>query len=123
MCIDSSCVVLWRRRSWGQSFLPCSHFSLLLFVSPDPLLRSITSLQRFKLNIASSVVTQQNSDLSSLGTDQILDLFSISSSGPIAPAVASKDGPTSQSAMLAGLGDLQPEDEYQDLDLNAFLAV
>ncbi len=33
------------------------------------------SLQRFKLNIANSVVTQQNSGLASMGTDLVLDLF------------------------------------------------
>lgn len=79
-------------------------------------------LQRFKLNIASSVVTQQNSDLSSLGTDQILDLFNVSSSTTLSPITVDKDKPTSQSALLAGLDDLQPEDEYQDLDLKSFMA-
>lgn len=81
-------------------------------------------LQRFKLNIASSVVTQQNSDLTSLGTDQILDLFQVSASGPVAPASShtGKDHATGQSAILAGLGELPAEDEYQDLDLTSFLA-
>lgn len=70
-------------------------------------------LQRFKLNIASSVVTQQNSDLSSLGTDQILDLFNVSSSD--APPVVSKERATGQKAILEGLGDLPPEEECESL--------
>lgn len=34
------------------------------------------SLQKFKMNIASTVVNQQNAGLQSMGTDQLLDLFS-----------------------------------------------
>ncbi|KAI9477717.1 MAG: hypothetical protein EXX96DRAFT_567910 [Benjaminiella poitrasii] len=37
----------------------------------------IMGLQKFKLNIANSVVNQQNSGLHSMDTDQILDLFSV----------------------------------------------
>lgn len=70
---------------------------------------TFTRLQRFKLNIASSVVTQQNSDLASLGTDQILDLFNVSAVD--APAIVTKDRPSGQKAILEGLGDLQAEDE------------
>ena len=75
-------------------------------------------LQRFKLNIASSVVTQQNSELSSLGTDQILDLFNVSSTGAI--LVESQTRAVGQKAILEGLGDLPPEEEYGELDLGAF---
>ncbi|KAI9618039.1 hypothetical protein KEM48_006979 [Puccinia striiformis f. sp. tritici PST-130] len=39
----------------------------------------IMGLQRFKMNIATSIVNQQNSNLGSLNTDEILDLFNISS--------------------------------------------
>ncbi|RKP10325.1 hypothetical protein THASP1DRAFT_11354, partial [Thamnocephalis sphaerospora] len=37
----------------------------------------IMGLQKFKLNIANSVINQQNAGLQSMGTDQILDLFSV----------------------------------------------
>jgi hypothetical protein len=70
---------------------------------------ALDSLQRFKLNIASSVVTQQNSDLASLGTDQILDLFNVSAED--APPVVAKDRPVGQKALLEGLGDMQDEGE------------
>lgn len=84
------------------------------------MLTDLVRLQRFKLNIASSVVTQQNSDLSSLGTDQILDLFNVSSSD--APPVAAKtsNAPMGQKALLDGLGDLPDEEEYAELDLSSF---
>ncbi|KAK9476188.1 hypothetical protein V1514DRAFT_199606 [Lipomyces japonicus] len=37
----------------------------------------IMGLQRFKLNIANTIVNQQNSGLSTMDTDQILDLFNL----------------------------------------------
>ena len=63
-------------------------------------------------------MTQQNSDLSSLGTDQILDLFNVSSTGAI--PVESQTRAVGQKAILEGLGDLPPEEEYEGLDLGAF---
>ncbi|KAI5477115.1 hypothetical protein MNV49_006843 [Pseudohyphozyma bogoriensis] len=79
----------------------------------------IMGLQRFKLNIASSVVTQQNSDLASLGTESILDLFDVSAEGAPPPTSKDQDRPMGQKAILDALGDL-PEDEYQDLDFSSF---
>ncbi|GAA6037551.1 hypothetical protein NBRC10512_002557 [Rhodotorula toruloides] len=82
----------------------------------------IMGLQRFKLNIASTVVSQQNSDLASLGTDQILDLFQVSDTAPAATSAPSGDKPMSQKAILESLDDLPTEGEYGDLDLSAFTA-
>ncbi|GAA6004805.1 DNA-binding ATPase [Rhodotorula paludigena] len=81
----------------------------------------IMGLQRFKLNIASSIVSQQNSDLGSLGTDQILDLFQVSDTAAPAAAPAG-DKPMSQKAILDSLDDIPNEDEYGDLDLASFMA-
>jgi len=82
-------------------------------------------LQRFKLNIASTIVSQQNSDLSSLGTDQILDLFQVSDTAAPAAAGASAgadgDKPMSQKAILDSLDAGQDDDDYQ-LDLASFLS-
>jgi TATA-binding protein-associated factor len=59
-------------------------------------------LQRFKLNIASSVVTQQNSGLASMNTNEVLDLFQVSAEGePKKPAKAAA-GPSTQSSVLEG---------------------
>ncbi|GAA5936334.1 DNA-binding ATPase [Sporobolomyces koalae] len=82
----------------------------------------IMGLQRFKLNIASSVVTQQNSNLDSLGTDQILDLFQVSDTSAPSNSTAqrSADKPMSQKAILDSLSDLPADDEYNDLDVSAF---
>ncbi|KAG6270552.1 hypothetical protein E4U47_003515 [Claviceps purpurea] len=42
----------------------------------------ILSLQRFKIDVASTVVNQQNAGLATMDTDQILDLFSLGDSAP-----------------------------------------
>lgn len=104
-------------------------------------------LQRFKLNIASSVVTQQNSGLGSMNTGEVLDLFKVSAEGEGGPGQqkTKKDagGPVSASKVLEGsvhpfpsmhlgygtdeltllrLDDLPPEDEYAELSLSNFMA-
>lgn len=84
-----------------------------------------SSLQRFKLNIAHSVVTQQNAGLSSMGTDQVLDLFRRTSEDEERDAAAKKakaaaSKPVTQKSLLAALDDL-PEDEYEGLDLSTFM--
>jgi TATA-binding protein-associated factor len=57
------------------------------------------SLQRFKLNIASSVVTQQNSGLSSMNTGEVLDLFGVTGETKTSKVAA---GPVSGSKVLEG---------------------
>ncbi|GAO13149.1 uncharacterized protein UV8b_03548 [Ustilaginoidea virens] len=42
----------------------------------------ILSLQRFKIDVASTVVNQQNAGLATMDTDQILDLFNLGDAGP-----------------------------------------
>ncbi|KAJ2899591.1 uncharacterized protein MKZ38_002965 [Zalerion maritima] len=42
----------------------------------------ILGLQRFKIDVASTVVNQQNAGLATMDTDQILDLFSLGDTGP-----------------------------------------
>lgn len=42
----------------------------------------ILNLQRFKIDVASTVVNQQNAGLATMDTDQILDLFNIGDTGP-----------------------------------------
>lgn len=48
-------------------------------VTRGTLEEKILSLQRFKLDVASTVVNQQNAGLATMETDQILDLFNVSS--------------------------------------------
>lgn len=80
-------------------------------------------LQRFKLNIANSVITQQNSGLSSMDTDLVLDLFKRTTEEEDAAAKkkkAAEKGPVTTKNVLDGLDDLPPEEEY-NFDLTSFL--
>ncbi|KAJ7349156.1 SNF2 superfamily chromatin remodeling protein [Mycena albidolilacea] len=95
-------------------------------ITKGTLEEKIMGLQRFKLNIANSVVTQQNSGLASMDTDLVLDLFRRTSEEEDAAAAAKKkakeaSGPVSQKNLLQGLEELPAEDEYQGLDLSSFM--
>ena len=86
---------------------------------------SISSLQRFKLNIANSVVTQQNSGLESMDTDLVLDLFRHTSTEEEASSSKKERDsnlPAGQRNLLQGLDDLPAEEEYQDLELSSFMS-
>lgn len=50
-------------------------------ITKDTLEEKIMGLQKFKMNIASTVVSQQNSGLSSMDTNQLLDLFDVEQQG------------------------------------------
>ncbi|KAK3629794.1 TATA-binding protein-associated factor mot1 [Elasticomyces elasticus] len=51
-------------------------------VTRGTLEEKILSLQRFKIDVASTVVNQQNAGLGTMETDQILDLFSLGETDP-----------------------------------------
>lgn len=46
-------------------------------ITRNTLEEKIMGLQKFKMNIASTIVNQQNTGLSSMGTNQLLDLFDV----------------------------------------------
>ncbi|KAK3937632.1 hypothetical protein QBC46DRAFT_344404 [Diplogelasinospora grovesii] len=101
----------------------------------------ILSLQRFKIDVASTVVNQQNAGLATMDTDQILDLFSLGDTGPglisDKPAMDSIEGreedmvdietgdvrqPGKKAAWLDGLGELWDNSQYEEsFDLDGFL--
>ena len=60
----------------------------------NPKLTQLTlhSLQRFKIDVASTVVNQQNAGLATMETDQILDLFNLSESSAATIAPPLRDG-------------------------------
>ncbi|XP_071487999.1 TATA-binding protein-associated factor 172-like [Diadema antillarum] len=90
-------------------------------VTRGTLEEKIMGLQKFKLNIANTVITQDNSSLQSMGTDQLLDLFNLDTSGPAGPGDAmvdgnggkTKEGQQSMNTILANLGDLWDEGQYE----------
>ncbi|KAF9001878.1 SNF2 superfamily chromatin remodeling protein [Cyathus striatus] len=94
-------------------------------ITKGTLEEKIMGLQRFKLNIANSVVTQQNSGLASMDTDLVLDLFRRTTEEEDTAAAAKNNndtGPVSQKNVLQGLEDLPAEDEYDGLDLSTFMS-
>ncbi|KAG1243725.1 hypothetical protein G6F68_015724 [Rhizopus microsporus] len=81
----------------------------------------IMGLQKFKLNIANSIVNQQNSGLQSMDTDQILDLFNIGGQGEGAKKKQKSIDPSSSSeglgaakAVLENLENLWDDKEYEE---------
>ncbi|PLW24925.1 hypothetical protein PCANC_28846 [Puccinia coronata f. sp. avenae] len=95
--------------------------------------KKIMGLKWFKLNIATSIVNQQNLNLGSMNMDQILELFNVSL-GNTAPPGKSGDpagsnhlGLTpamgaagSKKNMLDGLKDLPPKSKYESVDQAKF---
>jgi TATA-binding protein-associated factor len=99
------------------------------------------SLQRFKIDVASTVVNQQNAGLGSMQTDQILDLFNVSadSADPSALPPPPDNGgmgidendavdatgelrEKGKKGFLDELGDLWDEKQYEEeFDLDGFL--
>ncbi|KAH8102965.1 SNF2 chromatin remodeling protein [Cristinia sonorae] len=94
-------------------------------ITKGTLEEKIMGLQRFKLNIANSVVTQQNSGLSSMDTDRVLDLFKLTTEEEDAAAARKKEKEAAANGkpknVLHGLEDLPSEDEYQSLDISSFM--
>lgn len=95
-------------------------------ITQNTLEEKIMGLQRFKMNIASTVVSQQNADLSTMETENVLDLFTL---GPGNETdTKEKKAPTSrisQKALLDSLGEMEDtEEQYADLagDAGSFAA-
>ncbi|RAR03157.1 snf2 family dna-dependent atpase domain-containing protein [Stemphylium lycopersici] len=114
-------------------------------VTRGTLEEKILNLQRFKIDVASTVVNQQNAGLQSMQTDQILDLFNVSADSndpaalPAPPSNAKDDTGTGidendavdatgalrekgKKGFLDELGDLWDEKQYEEeFDLDGFL--
>src|SRR5690606_19178783 len=92
----------------------------------------IMSLQRFKLDVASTVVNQQNAGLATMETDQLLDLFNIGDMPDMGEAgkagneedAVDVDGNVikkGQKGVLEDLGELWDETQYDEYDLDNFI--
>lgn len=100
----------------------------------------ILSLQRFKIDVASTVVNQQNAGLATMDTDQILDLFSLGEQGPSASEMGQGgvngreedmvdletgdvlQKPGGKKAWLDDLAELWDNKEYEEsFDLEGFM--
>jgi TATA-binding protein-associated factor len=96
----------------------------------------ILNLQRFKIDVASTVVNQQNAGLGTMDTDQLLDLFSLGETAetaekPVEPAgnevdMVDIDGEVKEKGKkgwLDDLGELWDDRQYrEEYNLDSFLA-
>ena len=62
------------------------------------------SLQKFKLNIANTVITQENSSLLSMNTSDILDLFQLGDKTPMGNMQLGMDKPHRPSSSAPEMG-------------------
>lgn len=74
----------------------------------------ILSLQRFKIDVASTVVNQQNAGLATMDTDQILDLFNVGDTGP--GLIQEKPDPKSGAAGTGGPAFEGREEDMVDIE-------
>ena len=95
----------------------------------------ILSLQRFKIDVASTVVNQQNAGLGTMETDQILDLFNLNDTGEVPDdnKDAGKDEDLvdvetgeikkkGETGWLGDVGELWDEKQYEEeFNLDAFV--
>ncbi|PIK38155.1 hypothetical protein BSL78_25007 [Apostichopus japonicus] len=85
-------------------------------ITKGTLEEKIMGLQKFKLNIANTVISQENSSLQSMGTDQLLDLFQINKDNDGGPTskTEEQEKPSSVQSVLSGLDELWDSSQYTD---------
>ena len=80
------------------------------------------SLQKFKLTIANTVISQENASLQTMATDQLLDLFTLDSRGAACAEEKASSASRSVKSVLDSLPDLWDESAYEsEYDLSSFV--
>ncbi|EDQ86722.1 uncharacterized protein MONBRDRAFT_38338 [Monosiga brevicollis MX1] len=81
----------------------------------------IMSLQRFKINVADTVVNAENASLSSMGTSQLLSLFKVDE-GDSAGATGRADAREgSLTNLMTDVEDMWNQTDYEDFNVDAFM--
>uniref|UniRef100_A0A673C4N7 BTAF1 RNA polymerase II, B-TFIID transcription factor-associated n=1 Tax=Sphaeramia orbicularis TaxID=375764 RepID=A0A673C4N7_9TELE len=84
----------------------------------------IMGLQKFKMSIANTVISQENASLQSMGTDQLLNLFTLDKDdkGEKSEQSPSTSGKASMKSVLDGLGELWDQQQYDsEYNLDSFM--
>ncbi|XP_048862553.1 TATA-binding protein-associated factor 172 isoform X1 [Brienomyrus brachyistius] len=85
----------------------------------------IMGLQKFKMSIANTVISQENASLQSMGTEQLLNLFTLDKDEKLEkgePSATSSSGKASMKSVLDSLGDLWDQQQYDaEYDLDNFM--
>ncbi|KAF2368182.1 protein of unknown function DUF3535 [Trinorchestia longiramus] len=96
-------------------------------ITRNTLEEKIMGLQKFKLMTASTIISHDNASISSMGTEQILNLFSLEKSKKPSKNECTGDellGVGAPKAVLESLPELWEQSQYHDeYDLDKFLAV
>ncbi|CAH1273032.1 BTAF1 [Branchiostoma lanceolatum] len=95
-------------------------------VTQGTLEEKIMGLQKFKLNIANTVISQENSSLQSMGTDQLLGLFTLDERKEREEggrtAMRTQGGADGVKGVVEGLGELWDQAQYEtEYDLGNFV--
>uniref|UniRef100_A0A8C5MZY2 B-TFIID TATA-box binding protein associated factor 1 n=1 Tax=Leptobrachium leishanense TaxID=445787 RepID=A0A8C5MZY2_9ANUR len=83
----------------------------------------IMGLQKFKMSIANTIISHENSSLHSMGTDQLLDLFTLDKDGQVEKMdMSDSTGKSSVKSILDGLGELWNQEQYDsEYSLDSFM--
>jgi TATA-binding protein-associated factor len=76
------------------------------------------------MNISSAIINSENAGIASMGTDQIIDLFTVDSGdgkGEDKKQAGNTAGKMGAKDAIANLGQLWDENEYEDLQVDDFL--
>ncbi|KAJ2617064.1 TATA-binding protein-associated factor mot1 [Coemansia sp. RSA 1365] len=96
-------------------------------ITRNTLEEKIMGLQAFKLHMAGAIVNQQNAGLSSMNTDQLLDLFDCQptkkSTATVGAEKQQEDGTKSISKAIEGLEELWDSSQYEnEYNLDTFIS-
>ena len=81
----------------------------------------IMGLQKFKIQTANTVVSSENANMETMGTEQLFDLFSLDENKQKI-SNKSQAGSTSVNAIIDSLPDLWSEKEYdEEYDMGNFM--
>lgn len=90
-------------------------------VTRGTLEEKIMGLQKFKMSIANTIISQENASLQSMGTDQLLDLFTLDKDGHENMGAGSA-AKSSVKAILENLGELWDQQQYDtEYNLDNFM--
>ncbi|KAJ2939739.1 hypothetical protein O0L34_g17931 [Tuta absoluta] len=91
-------------------------------VTRNTLEQKIMGLQKFKLLTANTVISSENAAMETMGTEQLLDLFQLSSTSAATTSLPSTSSSSSSAKPLETLPDLWDDKQYEkEYDMTSFI--
>lgn len=92
-------------------------------ITRSTLEEKIMGLQKFKVHTANTIISSENNKLETMGTEQLLDLFSHKQGSSGASSSGQSSGSNSVKAILEALPDLWDQKQYDnEYDLTQFIS-